>query len=65
MNYKRFLSLDVTLFRILFQLILTVTFEFKDISNYQDIINNFVGTIVGCLVAEIVLRLIYHYFLKE
>ena len=65
MNYKRFLSLDLTLFRILFQLILTVAFEFEDISNYQDVINNFVGAIVGCLVAEIVLRSIYHYFLKE
>ena len=65
MNYKRFLSLDLTLFRILFQLILTVAFEFEDISNYQDVINNFVGAIVGCLVGEIVLRSIYHYFLKE
>ena len=64
MNYKRFFSLEVTLFRILFQLTLLVAFKFEDISNYQDVIGNFVGTIVGCIVAEIIVRSIYRYFFK-
>lgn len=65
MNYQRFFGLEVTLFRILLQLTLTVAFRFEDVFNGRNVMDNFEGIMAGCIVAEIVMRLIYHLFLKE
>lgn len=65
MKFEEFFSYKYTVIRILITIAILTSVGIDNVSNYEDVIVDLGGAIVGSVISEIFLRMVFRIFIQK